>query len=481
MRRARAFTRARSSSVPSVLPAGEAGGALAVGGGGTEEGAAEQAALEPELDVALPGEADPAVTLDGVARHLHRALADVRLGERGGARGLLGEVVEGVRGVPDQRARRLDLERHVRELVLERLEVSDRDPELLARLRLLHRRRAEPRPRAERVRRQQHEAGVAHARRRARRLRQQLAGRALEDDRVEAARPVDALDGRERHALRAPLDEREAPAGEADHEQVRERRVGHVRLRAGEALADLERPLLGLPETARLAEGDRRERLARDQPRQPRLALLAAAGELDREPRERVAEEGAGRSAVAEHLRREREVGELEARPAPLLAEVEPAEAELDHPLPERGVVALALEDRAQVRRRALPGQEAPDRLLQQALLVGEVEVHRPALRCAHQSRGSPRPRSAITLRCTLALPPAIAMPSEYMYCVIQDRFAFGRYTISSCTVGSRSPSSPRISSASRATSLPMLVELSLLMSWRMPGSSPRESRVSCT
>jgi hypothetical protein len=216
-------------------------------------------------------------------------------------------------------------------------------------------------------------------------------------------------------SIGATLAEREAPAREAHDQQIRERRVGDVGLRPGEALADLEGPLLGLPETAGLGQGDGREGLARGQARQPGLALRVAPSERDRDAGERVAEEGPRRAGVAEHLGREREVDELEPRAAVGLGDLQPAEPQLDHALPERGVVSLPLEDGPRVRRRALLGEEAADRLLQQALLVGEVEVHWPELRCAHQSRGRPRPRSAITLRCTLALPPAIAIPSEYL------------------------------------------------------------------
>jgi|SRR5262245_195290 len=51
---------------PRLLPAGEDGGALAVHGGRAQEGAVEHGPLEVDLDLALPGEADPAVGLDRV-------------------------------------------------------------------------------------------------------------------------------------------------------------------------------------------------------------------------------------------------------------------------------------------------------------------------------------------------------------------------------------------------------------------------------
>ena len=92
-------------------------------------------------------------------------------------------------------------------------------------------------------------------------------------------------------------------------------------------------------------------------------------------------------------------------------------EPHLDHALPERGVEArLALEQGPHVRGRALVVEELPDRLLEQLLLFREFEVHLLVLLSAKTSRGSPRPRSPITLRWMLAVPPATAIPSEYMY-----------------------------------------------------------------
>ena len=106
----RGASRTPRRSWRSISPPLERGEALAVQLGRAEPEPVEHHALEPDLDVALPGEADPAVHLDGVARDLLRALGDVRLGERRRARRLGGSVVEGVRGVPPEAARRLDLE-----------------------------------------------------------------------------------------------------------------------------------------------------------------------------------------------------------------------------------------------------------------------------------------------------------------------------------------------------------------------------------
>src|SRR5262245_11130781 len=85
----------------STSPPPERGLALAMHLGRPEEGAVEDRALEPDLDVALPGEADAAVELHDLARRLERRVGDVRLRDRGRAPGVV-EVVLRVGRVPDQ-------------------------------------------------------------------------------------------------------------------------------------------------------------------------------------------------------------------------------------------------------------------------------------------------------------------------------------------------------------------------------------------
>ncbi len=83
-------------------------------------------------------------------------------------------------------------------------------------------------------------------------------------------------------------------------------------------------------------------------------------------------------------------------------------------------VTLLAVEDLTQTRGWALVLDELLHRLAQHLLLFGKIEIHWALLLSAAASRGSPRPRSAMTLRWMLAVPPAIAIPSEYMYWPIQ-------------------------------------------------------------
>ena len=90
------------------------------------------AALEEEVQVVLPGEADAAVDLERGARHAAPGLAGVGLGAGGGERGGLGLVVERPRRPQDGRPRPLDLEQHLRAGVRDGLVGADRAAELLA-------------------------------------------------------------------------------------------------------------------------------------------------------------------------------------------------------------------------------------------------------------------------------------------------------------------------------------------------------------
>src|SRR5262245_22327686 len=62
-------------------------------------------ALEVQVKIVFPGEADAAVHLDGVAAHLPRALAHVRLADRGCDGRILGARVERPRRVVHGRVR----------------------------------------------------------------------------------------------------------------------------------------------------------------------------------------------------------------------------------------------------------------------------------------------------------------------------------------------------------------------------------------
>ncbi len=242
--------RSPNSEVPSLTSPPSAAKRSRCSSGAPSQSAVEHHALEPDLDVALPGEADAAVRLDRVARDLLRAVGDVGLRERRRARRLGRRVVEGVRRVPPEPARRVDVERHVRELVLHRLELRERLAELLARPDVGGGHAHELVRRAEGVGGEQH----ARARRRGGRRRPSRAARRAAPSKVDAGERPAAVERRLRrdaHAA-AGLDQRERAAAAADHEQLRALGLGHERLLAAHAAArELEAPLRRQPAPAR--------------------------------------------------------------------------------------------------------------------------------------------------------------------------------------------------------------------------------------
>jgi hypothetical protein len=346
-----------------------------------EEGAVEHHALEPQLDVALPGEADAPVGLDRVPGDLHGPIAHVGLRDGRHARRLVRNVVEGVGGVPHETPRRLDVEGHVHELVLERLEVADGDAELLAGLGVLDAHVHEPPGGAEGIGGEQDECRVAQPRRRGRPFGQGLARGLAEHDGVEGPHAVDALEAVHVHAAGLALHQGESGAGGADHDQVGVAGVGHVGPGAGELGARRQAPVLGLPAASRLAEGDGAERLTAREARQPASLLLLAAAELQGQAGQRVSEEGARRTPVGQRLLGQGEVEQLEPRAAVLVRDDEPRHPHLDEALPEGRIPPLpAVEELADAGRRALVLDVLPDRLLEQVLLFRDVEVHLPEL-----------------------------------------------------------------------------------------------------
>ena len=82
-----------------------------------------------------------------------------------------------------------------------------------------------------------------------------------------------------------------------------------------------------------------------------------------------------------------------------------------------------------------------------------------------------------MTLRWMLAVPPATAMPSEYMYWESQERTGPAMPTAPSWASGSSMPSSPIRSRAILAISLPMLVETILFITATRPGPLPFAER----
>ena len=126
-------------------------------------------------------------------------LGDVREHVAGHLRRLVGQRVEAVRGVPEQRPRGLERRDHLRAHVLHGLERADRAPELLALLRVGDRLLDHRLARAERVGRERDPARVERARDRGARAVEHGLGRgAVEHHLGRAARGVDRREPRDR-------------------------------------------------------------------------------------------------------------------------------------------------------------------------------------------------------------------------------------------------------------------------------------------
>ena len=97
-----------------------------------KHGRVRLAALEEEVEVVLPGEADAAVDLDRGVGDAPAGVGGVGLGHRGGQRQRLRLGVGRPGGAVDGRARVLGLEQHLRAAVGDRLVGADRAAELLA-------------------------------------------------------------------------------------------------------------------------------------------------------------------------------------------------------------------------------------------------------------------------------------------------------------------------------------------------------------
>src|SRR5437870_245187 len=85
-----------------------------------EKRSVEDGAPEPEMEIVLPGEADATVQLRRDARGAIVEVAQVCLGDRGVTLGALDDVVVGMRGVPPEGERGIQLGSEIGELVLDR-------------------------------------------------------------------------------------------------------------------------------------------------------------------------------------------------------------------------------------------------------------------------------------------------------------------------------------------------------------------------
>ena len=123
---------AQAATGAGALGQDSVGDPLAVPAGVAEHRRVGLAALEEEVEVVLPGEADPAVHLDRGVGDAPAGVGGVGLGHRGGQRQRLGLGVGGPGGAVDGGARVLGLQQHLGAAVGDRLVGADRPAELLA-------------------------------------------------------------------------------------------------------------------------------------------------------------------------------------------------------------------------------------------------------------------------------------------------------------------------------------------------------------
>src|SRR5690606_10972277 len=158
-----------------------------------EGGAVEADPLEPVMQPHQIRIAHAAMHLDGGAGDETARLVHMRLGEQGGKRGVLRQVIGGVSRIPDERLAGLQLRRHFGAHMLDRLERADDAAELLALLRIVNGAAEHILARAETLRRQNDAPGVdERAQHRRRLVRERLGRRILKRQFSERAGRIDA-------------------------------------------------------------------------------------------------------------------------------------------------------------------------------------------------------------------------------------------------------------------------------------------------
>ena len=200
------------------------------------------------------------------------------------------------------------------------------------------------------------------------------------------ARRIDRLDALLRDGRLLEVDQhqrhgaiaRAAGVGQHDREG-RRLAVGHRHLLAVEAAAAEGRAdVARLGRLRALGDGERADRLARRELRQPFLLLRVGARELQRLGRQhdrRV--ERHRRRGAADLLGDDAELERRQARAAVLLGDADARHAEIDEALPDLvGMGFVAVEHAPHDFGRALVGEEFANLLLEQLLVVGEIEVH---------------------------------------------------------------------------------------------------------
>jgi hypothetical protein len=353
--------------------------------GGAEQRIAGLGALQEQVQVVLPGEADAAVELKALFDDEALALAGLDLGER--------RRLGAARIVLDERERRvvaecscaLDCQVHVREPVLQRLERADRAVVLLAQLRVLERQLEDAPAGADGCKRERDRRDFERSRdgalgRRPGREQQRSACTATPSSRRSASANVGSISVRS-CALTAARGTRKTPSpasaratsaiSSARARRIRRLRPGALAHRPGVACGRGEVPAVVLGEGHAAAETTLGDALQQAPGERRFGSLLEQRSELRRRR-----EEGARCSHTAELLGHEAQLNRAEPEPALRIGDRDPRPGQRHHLLPERGARLAALVHGARQRGRALLLEHTPHAIAQCALLLRELEVH---------------------------------------------------------------------------------------------------------
>src|SRR5438034_301564 len=352
-------------------------------------------ALEVEVQVVFPGEADAAVHLDGVAADLARGVADVRLRHRGRERAVLGAAGERPRCVVGRRVRVLDLQQHLGALVADRLEGADRLAELLAHLRVLHGHVQAPARGAQHLGGGADGAALEQERQGVRRqLRLGGDGRAVERHlrdpraRVQGGQAVRAVGARRRGLHHVHRRRRAAERGHQD--DVGDVRPRHELLDA--AQRDLSAALLGArldrlraPIERPLHQRHRRPRAAAGDGGQPAALLGGAAEAVDGHGRQHGRQIRRRARGAPELFLEDGRLHEAEGAAAGVLGQGQAEPAELRHLLPQRlALAARVVPEQTHLRRFHVLVEEGEIGVLQELLVGAEGKVHGALLGLRH-------------------------------------------------------------------------------------------------
>ena len=328
----------------------------------------------------LPGVADAPVVLDHRADRGPGGVRGLALRDRGGELLVGGVDVEGVGGVRGGVLGHRDRDVQVGQVVLDRLEGPDRLAELQADLVVLHRVGERLAGDAGQVAGHQHGGPVQHLlEHHGGGVLQPLGGGAVEHDACQLGRAVQRVLRRHRDTRTLGVDQVQTAVAARDDQGVGDLGVLDQAQVTGEAVAaDLDGRARRVRRGPVAHQGDRAHDQAFGEARQVLGLLSRRAGEpyglTDQDRGQPRARHGRGAEGPGDDGR----VEQAQAQSVVLLGHEHGQPALLVDGLPQvgRDAVGVVVEQRADLRRPEAVAQVGADRVLEGALLVGELEVH---------------------------------------------------------------------------------------------------------